>query len=230
MAAMTKPDPSYSWWSRQQRPFTLAELVVDGVVHVLGLIVAIAVGSILLALAITHTAPEVAPALVVYVGSLVAVLGVSLAYNLWPVSPVKMTLARLDQAAIFLFIAGTYTPFLAVLGGTPVATVLTVFVWGASLIGIALKLIVPQRFGRLAIALYLAIGWSGIFVFQSLAYTLPPLTLWLLLAGGVVYSLGIIFHLWEKLKFQNALWHVFVVAGASLHLWAVLDCMVLSRL
>ncbi|MEO8685483.1 MAG: hemolysin III family protein, partial [Devosia sp.] len=119
---------------------------------------------------------------------------------------------------------------LAVLGGTPMATVLTVFVWGASLIGVALKLIVPHRFGRLAIALYLAIGWSGIFVFQSLAQTLPPLALWLVLAGGIVYSLGIIFHLWEKLKFQNVLWHVFVVAGACLHLWAVLDTMVFSRL
>jgi len=221
---------SYSWWSREQRPFTLAELIADGVVHILGLIIAIAAGSVLLALAITHTAPEAAPALVVYVGSLVAVLGVSLAYNLWPISPIKMYLARLDQAAIFLFIAGTYTPFLAVLGGTTMATVLTVFVWGASLIGIALKLIVPQRFGRLAIALYLAIGWSGIFVFQSLAQTLPPLSLWLVLAGGIVYSLGIIFHLWEKLKFQNVLWHVFVVAGACLHLWAVLDTMVISRL
>ena len=220
----------YSWWSREQRPFTRAELVVDGVVHVLGLIVAIAAGSILLAFAILETAPEAAPALVVYVGSLVAVLGVSLAYNLWPVSPIKKLLARFDQAAIFLFIAGTYTPFLAVLGGTTTGVLMTTFVWGASLIGVALKLIVPERFGRLAIALYLAIGWSGILVFQSLAQTLPTTTMWLLLAGGVTYSLGIIFHLWEQLKFQNALWHVFVVTGASLHLWAVIDCMVIHRL
>lgn len=227
---LQNPVPTYSWWSREQRPYTRAELVVDGIVHVLGLIVAIAAGSILLAFAILKTAPEAAPALVVYVGSLVAVLGVSLAYNLWPVSPVKMVLARFDQAAIFLFIAGTYTPFLAVLGGTTSGMLMTTFVWGASLIGVALKLIVPERFGRLAIALYLAIGWSGILVFQSLAQTLPATTMWLLLAGGVTYSLGIVFHLWEKLKFQNALWHVFVVVGASLHLWAVIDCMVIHRL
>jgi hemolysin III len=220
----------YSWWSREQRPYTRAELVVDGVVHVLGLIVAIAAGSVLLAFAILETAPEAAPALVVYVGSLVAVLGVSLAYNLWPVSPVKKWLARFDQAAIFLFIAGTYTPFLAVLGGTTTGILMTTFVWGASLIGVALKLIVPERFGRLAIALYLAIGWSGMLVFQSLAQTLPFTTMWLLLAGGVTYSMGIIFHLWERLKFQNALWHIFVVGGASLHLWAVIDCMVIHRL
>lgn len=227
---MPESPTSYSWWSRQQRPFTIAEKVVDGVVHILGLVVAIAAGSVLLSFAIIETAPEAAPALAVYVGSLVAVLGVSLAYNMWPVSPMKMWLARFDQAAIFLFIAGTYTPFLAVLGGTTSGILMTTFVWGASLVGVALKLIVPQRFGRLAIGLYLAIGWSGILVFQSLAQSLPPSTMWLLLAGGVTYSLGIIFHLWERLKFQNAVWHVFVVTGASLHLWAVIDCMVIHRL
>jgi len=220
----------YSWWSREQRPLSIGELVADGIVHGVGLVLATVVGAFLLVYAIQHTAQEEFPALLVYVGTLIAVLALSLAYNLWPVSPVKRVLARLDQAAIFLFIAGTYTPFLAVMGVTPTGVLLTSLVWGASLIGVALKLIVPQRFGRLAIALYLGIGWSGVIVFQSLAAALPASTLWLLLAGGIVYSLGIIFHLWEKLKYQNALWHAFVVAGAGLHLWAVMDCMVISRL
>ncbi len=226
----TAKSAHYSWWSREQRPFSIAELIADGAVHIIGLILAVGLGSVLLGYALSQTAPAEFPALVLYVGSLIFVLSVSLAYNLWPVSPIKMHLARFDQAAIFLFIAGTYTPFLSVLGGTTMGMVMMAFVWGASLVGVALKLIVPERFGRLAIALYLAIGWSGILVFQSLAATLPPTTMWLLLAGGIVYSLGIIFHLWEKLMFQNALWHVFVVAGASLHLWAILDCMVISRL
>jgi hemolysin III len=110
------------------------------------------------------------------------------------------------------------------------ADLMMIFVWGASLTGIALKLIVPERFGRLAIMLYLAIGWSGVLIFQNLAVSLPTSALWLLVAGGVVYSVGIIFHLWERLHFQNALWHGFVVVGASLHLGAILDCMVISRL
>ena len=215
---------------RLRRAYSTAELVVDAVVHILGLVGAVAAGSILLALALMQTAPEAFPALLVYVATLVAVLGVSLAFNLWPNTPVKNYLARFDQAAIFLFIAGSYTPFLAALGGTPAGVVMMSLVWGASLVGVALKLIVPERFGRVAIALYLAIGWSGVLVFQALGQALPASTLWLLLAGGVTYSAGIIFHLWEKLKFQNALWHVFVVAGASLHLWAVIDCMVIARL
>ena len=214
----------------ERRPYTTAELVVDAAVHILGLVVAIAAGSVLLALSLLGTAPEAFPALLVYVSTLIVVLGVSLAFNLWPSTPVKHYLARLDQAAIFLFIAGSYTPFLAVLGGTSTGVVMMSLVCGASLVGVALKLIVPQRFGRVAIILYLAIGWSGVLVFQSLGQALPPSTLWLLLAGGVTYSAGIVFHLWEKLKFQNALWHVFVVAGASLHLWAVIDCMIIARL
>lgn len=217
-------------WGTGSRPFSLAEVVADGIVHGVGLIIAVALGSTLIAFAAFETAPQELPALVVYVASLLLVLGVSLAFNLSPVSPLQQVLARLDQAAIFLFIAGSYTPLLAAIGSTPASNLMMAAVWGASLVGIALKLIVPQRFGRMAIVLYLAIGWSGVLVFQTLAATLPPTTLWLLLAGGITYSAGIVFHLWQRLRFHNVLWHSFVVAGATLHLWAVLDCMVLSRL
>jgi hemolysin III len=219
----------YKRWNRA-RPVTVAEIVADGVVHGVGLVTAIAFGSILLAFAAYQTAPQELPALIVYLASLLLALGVSLAFNLWPASPVKNVLARLDQAAIFLLIAGTYTPFLTVISGTPAGEMLWAIVWGAALVGVALKLIVPERFGRFAIVLYLGIGWSGILVFQTLVTHLPPTTLWLILAGGITYSLGIVFHLWERLKFQNALWHGFVVLGATLHLWAIFDCMVASRL
>ena len=229
MQGETEPLGQRSWWAPRRR-FSVAELIADGIVHGVGIVAAIAVGAVVLALAIAKTAPAEAPALAIYIGSLVALLSVSLAYNLWPVSPIKRILARLNQAAIFLFIAGTYTPFLAIMGGSTTGVMMTAFVWGASLVGIALKLIVPHRFGRLAILLYLAIGWSGVLVFQQLGSSLPPVTLWLLVAGGVVYSLGIIFHLWEKLHFQNVLWHIFVVVAAMLHLAAILDCMVISRL
>lgn len=211
------------------RVMSRAEKIADAIVHCFGLIVALLAGSVLLTVAFIKTAPETVPALALYIGSLVAVLSISLAFNQWPRTSVKRILARLDQAAIFLFIAGTYTPFLSLLWGTPQGMGLTIFVWSATLIGIALKLIVPMHFGRLAILLYLAIGWSGVFVFQSLASTVPASAMWLLVAGGLAYSFGIVFHLWEKLSFQNVLWHLFVVIGACLHLFAVFDAMVISR-
>ena len=218
-----------TWWNGV-RPYSLAELVADGIVHGVGLVLAVAAGTVLIVFAAIGTAPQELPWLCLYVGSLIALLSISLAFNLLPASPAKRVLGRLDQAAIFLFIAGTYTPFLAVLGDSPVGSKMMMLVWGAALVGIALKLIVPERFGRLAIPLYLGIGWSGVLVFQHLASTLPTTTLWLILAGGIAYSAGIIFHLWGRLRFQNVLWHAFVVVGASLHLFATLDCMVLSRL
>lgn len=224
-----KTIPARNWWHKS-RPFSRAELIADGIVHGLGLVLTIALGSVLLAFAALETAPRELPALVLYLLTLVTALGVSLAFNLWPLTPAKRLLARLDQAAIFLLIAGTYTPFLAIIGGTPSGTWMTALIWGAALVGVALKLIVPQHFGRLAILLYLGIGWSGVLVFQTLASSLPATTLWLVVAGGLTYTAGIVFHLWERLKFQNVLWHIFVVAGASLHLVAILDCMVLSRL
>jgi hemolysin III len=208
----------------------VGELVADGIVHGVGIVTAIAAGTVLLVYAAVETAPEEVPELALYVGSLIALLSVSLAFNLWPVSPIKRALARLDQAAIFLLIAGTYTPFLALIGHSPLGSFMMTLVWGGAIVGIALKLIVPERFGRLAIIVYLAIGWSGVLVFHTLATILPAATMWLLFAGGVAYSAGIVFHLWERLKFHNALWHGFVVIGASLHLFATLDCMVFSRL
>lgn len=221
---------THAWWKRG-RPLTLGELIADGIVHGVGILIAVTLGTVLLLFAAFETAHAELPALVLYVGSLLAVLAISLAFNLCPLeSPAKPALARLDQAAIFVFIAGTYTPFLVLLGATPFNIALGVLIWAAALTGMLLKLLVPQRFGRGALVLYLGIGWSGVLMLQGLAAELPPASLWLLIAGGVAYTFGVLFHLWERLRFQNALWHAFVVAGASLHLVAVLDCMVLSRL
>ena len=222
----TKAAGERTWWHRS-RHSTIGEIIADGVVHGVGIVTASVIGTLIIVFAVMQGVPEL-PALILYLASLLTVLSVSLAFNLAPLSPAKRVLARLDQAAIFLFIAGTYTPFLAAIGHTPYADLLMALVWGASLIGIALKLIVPHRFGRMAIVLYLAIGWSGVLVFGSMAHSLPAASLWLVLAGGIAYSAGIVFHLWEKLKFQNALWHTFVVAGATLHLVAIL-VMTISR-
>jgi hemolysin III len=216
------------WWCRR-RPYSRIEIISDAIVHSIGIAVAAIVGGLLI-FASLRTAPTYAFATLIYVGSLVTLLSVSLAFNLAPIAPIKRLLAHLDQAAIFLLIAGTYTPVLTALSGTSTGMLMLALVWGASLVGVGLKLFAPHRFGRLALLLYAGIGWSGIAVFNSLAQTLPTNTLWLLLAGGIAYTAGIIFHVYEKLHFHNVVWHCFVVLGASLHLWAILDWMVLRRL
>jgi hemolysin III len=92
-----------------------------------------------------------------------------------------------------------------------------------AIVGIVLKLSFPGRFDRIAIGLYLALGWSGVMVYDTLVAALPGLTLALIAAGGLLYSAGVVFHVWERLRFQNAIWHVFVLLGATCHYTAVLD-------
>jgi len=210
--------------------YSRAEMIADGIVHAVGIVLAIAAGSAFLALAAFHAGPGEYIAAAFYVVSLLTVLSVSLAYNLWPVSsPAKWILRRFDHAAIYLLIAATYTPFLAQLDGSPLAVSMIVLVWTAAAIGIAIKVLFPGRFDRLAIVFYLAIGWSGIVLVGPLVRTLPVTSIALIVAGGVVYSLGVVFFAWKGLRFHNAVWHGFVVTGAGLHLAAMVDCLVINR-
>ena len=161
---------------------------------------------------------------------MLCVIIASLAYNQCPIGPNKRSLAKIDQAAIFLFIAGSYTPFLSLLGDHGAARGLLYGIWATALVGIMLKLFVPERFGRIAVILYLMLGWSGLLVYEEFDGVVPDAALLLVVLGGIAYSSGVVFHLWERLRFHNVLWHVAVVTGSSLHLAAVFDCMVISRL
>ncbi|MBZ9884889.1 hemolysin III family protein [Mesorhizobium sp. CA10] len=210
--------------------YSRAEMIADGIVHAVGIVLAIAAGSTFLALAAFHSGPGEYVAAVFYVVSLLIVLSVSLAYNLWPVSwPAKWILRRFDHAAIYLLIAATYTPFLAQLDNSPLALPMIVIVWSAAAAGIAIKMFLPGRYDRLAIVFYLAIGWSGVVLAGPLVETLPTTSVALLVAGGIVYSCGVVFFAWKGLRFHNAVWHGFVVAGAGLHLAAMVDCLVVNR-
>ncbi|ESY74018.1 MULTISPECIES: hemolysin III family protein [unclassified Mesorhizobium] len=211
--------------------YSRAEMIADGIVHAVGIVLAISVGSALLALSAFRVGPGEYIAAAFYVVSLLTVLSVSMTYNLWPVSsPAKWVLRRFDHAAIYLLIAATYTPFLAQLEGSPLASWMIVLVWTAAVLGIAIKVFFPGRFDRLAIGFYLAIGWSGIILVKPLVQTLPTMSIALIVAGGIVYSCGVVFFAWKGLRFHNALWHGFVVTGAGLHLAAMVDCLVINRL
>lgn len=205
------------------------ELIADGIVHALGVTLAISAGSVLLALSAFHARPWEYFGTVVYVASLVTVLSLSAAYNMWPISPFKQALRRFDHAAIFLLIAGTYTPFLTQMNDPQAARLMLGIIWGAAALGIVMKLVFPGRLERVAVVFYLAMGWSGVIMFNTLSVSLPRATLWLIAAGGVAYSVGVIFHVWERLRYQTAIWHGCVLLGAALHLGAVMDSLVISR-
>src|SRR5262249_28921975 len=167
---------------------------------------------------------EIAPILVCVIG-LVTMLALSAAYNMWPVSPAKWVLRRFDHSAIYLLIAATYTPFLAQMKNVLASASLGIGVWLSAVVAVALKLTLPGRFDRLAVVLCLLLGWSGVAAYDSLASVLPSSSLWLLAIGGILYSLGTLFHVWQGLRFHTAIWHGFVLLAASCHYSAVLACL-----
>lgn len=202
--------------------FNRAELLADGLIHLLGLALGTCAVAALVGRAFTAARlPDLIP-IAIYSSALITVLIVSAVYNMLPVSPMKWLIRRFDHSAIYILIAGTYTPFLMRLGESIVAQALLVTVWVAAAAGVVLKVALPGRLDRLSIALYLLIGWSGIVVCDSIAQ-LPTITLWLIAAGGLLYTMGVVFHVWQSLPFQNAIWHAFVLVASGCFYGAVFE-------
>jgi hemolysin III len=200
-----------------------AEIIADGVVHIIGICFGLVAATVLIVLAAVYASTLDIVVSSIYVAGLLAMLGLSATYNLWPVSRAKWVLRRFDHSAIYVLIAATYTPFIMEMKGSVLAIVLLIGVWCAAIGGIVLKLRYPGRFDRLAVGLYLAMGWSGMMLYDSVVKALPTLAIGFVVAGGVLYSLGVVFHAWQRLRFQNAIWHGFVLGGAACHYTAVLD-------
>lgn len=199
-----------------------AELVADGVVHGLGVGCGLVAATALVTLTGVYASPSDVVTVSIYVAGLLAMLGLSAAYNLWPVSPVKWRLRRFDHSAIYVLIAATYTPFMLQVKHNALALGLLVGLWCVAATGVVVKVVFPGRFDRLSVGLYLLMGWSGVMIYDQVVAALSDLTLTLIVVGGVLYTLGVIFHVWQRLRFQNAIWHAFVLLGAGCHYSAVL--------
>jgi hemolysin III len=200
-----------------------AELIADGVVHAAGVCFGLIAATVLIVLTAVYASPLDVAVMSVYVAGLLAMLVLSATYNLWPVSRAKWVLRRFDHSAIYLLIAATYTPFIMELKDSYFAIALLIGVWCVAIVGIVLKLVLPGRFDRVAVGLYLAMGWSGMMLYDAVVKALPAVALGFIVAGGVLYSLGVVFHAWQRLRFQNVIWHCFVLLGAACHYTAILD-------
>lgn len=201
--------------------YSRGERIADGVIHAAGISIGLVAVIALMAAAIRSLPFLTTASLAIYGAALLAMLGFSAAYHLLPVPNWKSLLRRLDHAAIFLKIAGTYTPFALIKMGGVVGYTLLIVVWSVALLGAAGKLLLKSSWKGVDIALYLALGWAGIAALQPLSASVTPSVLALLAIGGGLYSIGVIFHVWESLKYQNAIWHAFVLAGTCCHFGAV---------
>lgn len=204
------------------RRCTEAERRLDHAIHWTGLAAAtLAVPLLLISAARWHGLSAATIASIVYAATLIAMLGFSAAYHMNRRPLLRDLLRRGDHAAIFAKIAGTYTPFAVLYGGAQASRLLAIL-WAAALLGILVKLARPRRFEGLAVLFYLTLGWGAMVIGLPVIEALSPMGQRLALAGGALYTIGIIFHLWERLPYQNAIWHAFVLTATALCFVAVL--------
>ena len=190
--------------------------------HTVSVLFSLAAAALLLAGAIGVLPAAIFVGLIVYSIGLVGMFAASAAYNLVSHVGVKEILRRLDHAAIFVMIAGSYTPFALVVGGRA-GHMLLAAVWAIAAVGVAIKLRYPRRFDKLSVLLYLSQGWIVLLALDSITAALSNRALSLLVAGGVVYTVGVAFHLMERLLFHNVIWHIFVLGGAACQFAAIRD-------
>jgi hemolysin III len=200
--------------------YTRLERIADACVHAAGVFFSIAAAALLLVGALGTLPLALCVGLAVYSIGLVGMFAASAAYNLVSQHRVKEILRRLDHAAIFVMIAGSYTPFALVVGGGA-GTAMLAAVWTIAAAGVVLKLRFPRRFDKLTIVLYLVQGWIVVLALNTIIASLPGRAFAMLLAGGIVYTLGVPFHLMERLRFHNVIWHIFVLGGAACQFIAV---------
>ncbi len=203
--------------------YTKRERVADGCIHVVSVAASLIALVALLIVAFETQAALWIVSLAIYGIALVATFSCSAGYHLIVRPKLKSIFRRLDHAAIFLMIAGTYTPFALMKMDASWGLTLLAVVWSMAALGIAIKLFAPRYLEGVSTALYLVQGWAVVVAWKPLVAAVPEHVALLLMLGGVLYTVGVVFHLWEKLPFQNAIWHGFVLTAASVHYAAVLD-------
>jgi hemolysin III len=203
--------------------YTKGEVWADAAAHVLGLLFGLVATIALLITASHHDQFLLILGASLYGLGLLAMLTCSAAYNLWPPSPTKELWRRFDHAAIFIMIAGSYTPFLLNRVGGETGVGLLSFVWTVAVIGAVVKLAFPRRWESLTIALYIGLGWSILIAVNPLVQSVSMDSLILIGAGGLIYSIGVVFHLWDRLPYQNAIWHWLVLSAAVCHYIAIFN-------
>lgn len=198
--------------------YDVAEEWLNSISHGLGLVAAIA-GLVLLLLRAEQ--PLAVAAAAVYGSTLILMFLSSTLYHAISHQQLKGWLKLFDHSAIYLLIAGTYTPLLLVAVGGWLGITMTAVIWLLAIAGVAFKLIAQHRFPRISVMTYLLMGWIALGVIYPLYLALPGAGLWLLVAGGVFFSVGVFFYVAKKVKYTHAIWHLFVLGGCSCHYFSI---------
>lgn len=202
--------------------YTLGEEIANSLTHALGAVLAIAGLAVLVAFAALAGNTAAVVSCAVYGATLILLYTASTLYHAIPQPGAKRVLRLIDHSAIFLLIAGTYTPFMLVSLQGALGTGLCVLIWSLAVAGIAAQGRLIAKAKWVNALLYVAMGWVVVLAIKPLAAAVDEGGLALLVAGGLAYTLGTVFYVWKKLPYHHAIWHLFVLAGSALHFFAVL--------
>ena len=206
----------------QSRAWTVGEEVAHAVTHGIGLAAAIAGLVVLVVFAAATRDPWRITACAVYASTLVLLYGASTLYHALSATRARGVFRVLDHSAIFLLIAGTYTPFALVSLRGPWGWTLFGIVWGLAALGIVAKAVFGTRWPILSTVIYVGMGWVVVVAVKPLLASVPPGAIAWLVAGGIAYTGGVVFYAWTRLRYSHAIWHVFVLAGSVCHYVAVI--------
>ena len=203
--------------------YTLGEELANSLTHALGVVMSLAGFVALVSAAIVRGGgmSEIASC-AIYGATLVLLYTSSTLYHSAVLPERKRKLRIFDHLAIFLLIAGTYTPFVLIALRGIWGWTLFAIVWSLAVIGTIIELSRLARFRSVMVALYIAMGWVGLIAIKPLVAAVPAAGLWLLFGGGVSYTLGVVFYRWHSLPYHHAVWHLFVLGGSVLHYFSVL--------
>lgn len=197
--------------------------MANGISHGIGTILSIIGLVVLIISAAMHGTAWHVVSFSIFGSTMILLYLASTLYHSLPRPAWKTVLKKMDHAAIYLLIAGTYTPFMLVSLRGPWGWSLFGVIWGLAIAGVFLKVFFVHKFPRLSTIIYICMGWLCIIAFKEMLIHVPQFSLILLVAGGLSYTVGAVFYAWKKLPFNHAVWHVFVLMGSSLHYFSVLN-------
>ncbi|RUO63696.1 PAQR family membrane homeostasis protein TrhA [Pseudidiomarina insulisalsae] len=203
------------------KAYSVAEEVAHAITHGIGAIASIVGLVVMLLWTAAYGDNWHVVSVSIYGASLILLYLASTLYHAFPWPRIKRFFQHVDHAAIYLLIAGTYTPFALINLRGPWGWSLLAIVWSIALVGVILELAVEKRKKWLSLSLYLGLGWMAVVAIKPMLALVDTGGLLLLLAGGLAYSLGVIFYVWKSLKYHHAIWHMFVLAGSVLHFFSI---------
>lgn len=202
--------------------YSITEEIWHAITHGLGLALSIAGLTVLVIDSANNGSVTAVVSSAIFGATLILLYGSSTLYHALTHHDIKQRFQQFDHASIYILIAGSYTPITLVsLGGAWGWSIFSI-VWAIAAIGIFLEFAFPRRFEKLSLFLYVIMGWIIVIAIKPLLEGMESGGLWLLLGGGLSYTVGIVFYLWEKLPFNHAIWHLFVLGGSILHFFMVL--------